>query len=232
MCFKRGESIQLEAFSDADYTSDESHRSTSDILISMNGFPIYWRSQLQKIVTLSTTEAEFVSGSDATKQLILICNLLIELNLIEVEPTPVYIDNNSAIKITNDERTRFRTKHIDEGSQWLFQASKKKIIEMKKIEAGLQKADILTKQMSKQRFQFCQTLLGLILLCNIITRQSTGVSLDFLEKTPYSRGKEVFYTKTSLPVFIGQYRRGQKTSWIHAIFILMIVRQTKKRMRN
>lgn len=122
LCFTKKERLTLEAYSDSDYANDVSRKSTTGCLITLNGTPVSWKSQLQKIISLSTTESEFISGCDTTKRLISIRHLLTELNLINDSPTQIFIDNTSTIKIFTDEKIRQRTKHIDVHSKWLYQA--------------------------------------------------------------------------------------------------------------
>lgn len=60
----------LEAFSDSDYAGDPStRRSTSGMVFKYSGGAITWASRRQKCVSLSTTEAEFVAASQASKKL-------------------------------------------------------------------------------------------------------------------------------------------------------------------
>ena len=56
------------AFSDSDWGADTSHRrSVSGILIMVAGAAVVYKTNYQKAVALSSTEAEFVSASDAGK---------------------------------------------------------------------------------------------------------------------------------------------------------------------
>ena len=58
----------ISVYSDADFAEDEETRKSTTGYIFLNGnSPISWKSQLQKCVTLSTAEAEFVSITKCTK---------------------------------------------------------------------------------------------------------------------------------------------------------------------
>jgi hypothetical protein len=60
--------VKLEVYSDSDYAVDkETRKSVTGYVIFMDGSPISWRSKGQKNVTLSTTEAEYVALSEATR---------------------------------------------------------------------------------------------------------------------------------------------------------------------
>lgn len=74
--------------------------------------PIMWRCQRQPFVTLSSTEAEYVSGWELTQEPIPLREHTIELGQIDDEPVQVYIDDQSTVKIAKNEGGQQRTKHI------------------------------------------------------------------------------------------------------------------------
>lgn len=119
--FKWEKNCELTAFSDADYANDtESRRSTTGFCIYFGGGLVAWRCQRQPIITLSTTEAEYVAGCELVKELLPIRQQLIELGQIDQNiPTKLFIDNQSACKIATNEGGQNRTKHIDIREKWL-----------------------------------------------------------------------------------------------------------------
>lgn len=158
----RGEEqpIKLIGFSDADYANDSmTRRSTSGYVILLGGGPIAWRCQQQPIIALSTTEAEFISGCELVKDLVPLRNTLIDIKAITNEPTPVYIDNISTVRIANDDGGQKRTKHIDVRYKWLNEQSDNKVIKINHISGDRQAADILTKPLHKTKFQANRNLL-------------------------------------------------------------------------
>lgn len=65
------------AYSDADYAGDvDTRRSTSSYVFMLIGGPVIWGSQRQKIVSLSTTEPEYVSACTATREVVWLKQLL------------------------------------------------------------------------------------------------------------------------------------------------------------
>lgn len=63
--------IELLGYSDSDMAGDmDSRRSTSGYLIMFAGGAVAWQSKLQKCVALSTTEAEFIALTEASKELL------------------------------------------------------------------------------------------------------------------------------------------------------------------
>ena len=67
-------------FSDADMAGDiDGRRSTSGVLVFLGSAPILWLSLKQKVVALSTCEAEYVAAATAACQVVWLCRLLGEL---------------------------------------------------------------------------------------------------------------------------------------------------------
>ena len=61
--------LQLTVFSDADMAGDiDERRSTSGVLVFLESAPISWLSLKQKVVALSTCEAEYVAAATAACQ--------------------------------------------------------------------------------------------------------------------------------------------------------------------
>ncbi|XP_060974304.1 secreted RxLR effector protein 161-like [Cannabis sativa] len=70
--FKRQNSNNtIEGYSDADFVGDrDSRKSTSAYYFLVEGKCVSWRVQLQPVVALSTTEAEYVAATEAIKEAI------------------------------------------------------------------------------------------------------------------------------------------------------------------
>lgn len=151
---------QLTGYSDADYANDtETRRSTTGYCILYGQGPIAWKCQRQPIVTLSTTEAEYVSGCELVKDLIPIREILIELKAITDEPSIVKIDNLSTVKIAKNDSGQHRTKHIDVRSKWLNEQVEANKIKVEHVSGNEQIADILTKPLHKTKFGLNRSLL-------------------------------------------------------------------------
>ena len=191
--FRWEEFPELVGYSDADYANDvETRRSTSGYCIMYGGGPIAWRCQRQPIVTLSTTEAEYVSGCEMVKELIPIREQLIELEEISPEkPAIVLIDNQSAVRIAKNEAGQQRTKHIDVREKWLTEQAYNKKIEIRHISGDRQAADILTKPLHKTKFTNNRNLLltsvfAMLMLIGLTTSfELKGTSPLFFRPTDY-----------------------------------------------
>ena len=71
LTFGSNNSTEVEGYTDSDYAGNTDNRkSTSGYVFTYGGGAISWRSKLQECTALSTTEAEYIATSDATKEVV------------------------------------------------------------------------------------------------------------------------------------------------------------------
>uniref|UniRef100_A0A3Q7IZP5 Reverse transcriptase Ty1/copia-type domain-containing protein n=1 Tax=Solanum lycopersicum TaxID=4081 RepID=A0A3Q7IZP5_SOLLC len=74
------DSQYLVGYCDSDYAGDlDKRRSTSGYVFTIANAPVSWKSTLQSTVALSTTEAEYMAITEASKEAIWLQGLLREL---------------------------------------------------------------------------------------------------------------------------------------------------------
>ena len=74
LCFS-GSNISLQGYVDADMVGDrDNRRSTIGYVFTVGGTAVSWVSKIQSVVALSTTEAEYVAATEASKE---ICDLIV-----------------------------------------------------------------------------------------------------------------------------------------------------------
>ena len=88
-----------------------SRKSSGGYVFFYEGSAISWKSKKQGLVALSTTEAEYISGTEAAKELLWICNFLECIGKKEYNPR-LLGDNKSALALAKNNKFRPRTKHI------------------------------------------------------------------------------------------------------------------------
>ena len=86
-------------------------RSTGGYTFFYHGSLISWQSKRQGLIALSTTEAEFISGTDAARELLWICGFLECIGMNEFTPR-LLGDNKGALALARHNDYRPRTKHI------------------------------------------------------------------------------------------------------------------------
>ena len=103
----------LVGYTDVDGASQEHRRAISGFVFLVDGGAITWSSKKQELVTLSTTEAEYVAATHAAKEAIWIRRLIGEIFHPLSMLTTLFSDSKSAIALTQDGHYHAHTKHID-----------------------------------------------------------------------------------------------------------------------
>ena len=76
------------------------------------GGPVSWKSRLQPIVTLSSTEAEYITVTAAAQEGIWLQRVMGELGFEQVGATNLAVDNEGAIALSENPQAHPRMKHI------------------------------------------------------------------------------------------------------------------------
>ena len=95
-------------------------------------------------MTLSSTEAEYVSASETGREVKYLRTLLEFLEQSEEGPTPVCMDSSPAIFWITDPVQHRRNKHLDVRYHHVRELQERKIIEAVKIPRDFNRADPLT----------------------------------------------------------------------------------------
>ena len=105
----------LQIYADADGMSLNNRKVVSGYAFILNGTAVSWLSKQQEIVSLSTTEAEYIVLTYAAKETIWFCNFLSKLISPITFLFSIYNNNQSAISLAHAELGQFhaRTKHIN-----------------------------------------------------------------------------------------------------------------------
>jgi transposase InsO family protein len=103
----------LLAYADSDWASDPiTRKSTTGYLVKLANGVFCWNSRAQKSIALSSTEAEYMSLADTSRQLVWIRSLFEEIGII-LAPIPLCGDNQGSIFLASNPVQEKRIKHID-----------------------------------------------------------------------------------------------------------------------
>ena len=142
----------LIAYSDADWASNRTDRKqTSGVLIQIGKSTVSWKTLKQNSVALSSTEAEFISMSEATKEIIWLRKLTEELNGKKVEATVLYVDIQGALR-WGSEGIR-SAKHVAIRVNFVKQEVNKGSMKVKYYPSSMMPSDILTKPLTRVTFE-------------------------------------------------------------------------------
>ena len=105
--------LDFHRYSDAGWSQDpDNFQSTSGFLFMSNCGAISWSSKQQSMVTLSTTESEYIGLSNAGQHLAWLWSFFNEIGHTQKGPTELFSDNQAAIILCHDPQFRAQTKHI------------------------------------------------------------------------------------------------------------------------
>ncbi|KAG9511488.1 hypothetical protein KCV07_g10138, partial [Aureobasidium melanogenum] len=158
----------LHAFVDADWAGcRDTHRSTTGYVLMLSDGPISWASKRQKTVAQSTCEAEYIAGFKAAQELLWMQNLINNLGVPDVMTldTPLYIDNQAALKLSRNPQYHDRTKHIAIKYHFLREATIAGRIDPTYVASRDNLADVLTKATPRETFTRLTTGMGLTSQC-------------------------------------------------------------------
>ena len=143
----------LEAYVDADWASQPHRRSISGYTVYLHGSPIAWSARKQSLVTLSTTEAEYIALTAVAREVLHLQVLLEEIYGPVSSPIPIYCDNQGAIALASKTRFHARTKHIDIRYHFVRHLIRTRILDLSYCPTEENVADIFTKALSRPRLR-------------------------------------------------------------------------------
>ena len=152
--------LSLDCFVDADFaglynrdpdTEASSVKSRTGYIIKLGGCPVFWKSQLQSSISLSTAESEYVALSQSLRVLLPMKELLEEI--IEHVNVPVdfhpidstvkatcFEDNNSALQLATAHRVTNRTRYYAVKCHWFWDAVRSGKVKIAPITTSEQKS--------------------------------------------------------------------------------------------
>jgi hypothetical protein len=160
--YGRDDQWRLIGYYDSDLAGDlDTSRSTTGVAYFLGSNLIYWQSQKQKVVALSTCEAEYMAASTTSCQSIWLAQLLGDIKNTAVEGIELRVDNQSALALMKNPVFHDSSKHIRTRFHFIRQSVEDGDIQPSHACSNEQLEDILTKALSKTRFEDC----GLKLVC-------------------------------------------------------------------
>lgn len=153
---------RLIGYVDADWGENcIDRKSNSGYLFQLHGGTINWVSRKQTCVSLSSTEAEYISLAEACQDMKWTQYLLKDLNIMSNQPPLIYEDNQSCLKMLKAEKLNSRTKHIDIKYHFTRELENTGKVEFKYCPTEKMIADILTKPLASIKMKTLSNELGL-----------------------------------------------------------------------
>ena len=151
------------AFTDADWAADKiSRKSVTGYIVTLAGGAISWVSRKQKTIALSSTEAEYMSMSDTSRQIVWIESLMQELSF-PIDTIFLCCDNQGAMFLASNPAQEHRSKHIDIKYHYIRECVEKQKVKLTYVPTNEQIADIMTKNLPYNKFIEFRMKMGIIL---------------------------------------------------------------------
>ena len=145
----------LTSYSDADFANNKlDHRSLTGYIFKISNMAVTWNTRKQPTVVLLTMEAEYMAVTTATHEAIWLRQLVSELGIDTVSPTPIHVDNRAAIKLTKDSKFHTRTKHIDIKHHYIQDTIKDQDIVVVSCASKENLADVFTKSLPQEQHAY------------------------------------------------------------------------------
>ena len=141
----------LHMYVDADFANLEDGKSVSGYASNIGNACATWSSKKQPIVTLSTTEAEYIALTHGAKQLMWLRQLLIDLGFNMSPRIPLRCDNLAAITISKDNSYHARTKHINIRYHYIRERITSHEVDLTHVASKDNAADIFTKALDPKQ---------------------------------------------------------------------------------
>jgi hypothetical protein len=159
--FFGGSDTFLQGYVDSDMAGDkDSRRSTTGYVFTIGGTTVSWISKLQKVVALSTIEAEYVAAIEASKEMIWLQRFMEELGK-KKENSRLYCDSESAIHLSKKSTFHLKTKHIQLRYHFIRSALEDGHLKLEKIHTRQNPVDMLTKGVTREKLSSCSVSVGL-----------------------------------------------------------------------
>ncbi|WVZ90939.1 hypothetical protein U9M48_037189 [Paspalum notatum var. saurae] len=157
-----GGKLDLLGYSDSGMAGDiDGRKSTTGVIFFLGGNPVTWLSQKQRVVALSSCEAEFIVGASAACQAVWLRRLLGDIIGVTASPLMLKMDNQSAIALSKNPVLHDTSKYIDTKFHFIRECAEKGDINIEFAGTQEQVANILTKPLGRKAFQELRGRIGL-----------------------------------------------------------------------
>ncbi|GJV71807.1 retrovirus-related pol polyprotein from transposon TNT 1-94 [Tanacetum coccineum] len=197
--YPKGSGFELTAFSDADHAGCvDTRKSTSGGIQFLGDKLVSWMSKKQDCTAMSSAEAEYVALSASCAQVMWMRTQLQDYGF-NYNKIPLYCDSQSAIAISCNPVQHSRTKHIHTRYHFIKEQVENGIIELYFVRTEYQLADMFTKALPEERFQYLVRRIGMRCLtpAELEGRMPTKIELT-LEQSQQGVSNDVLSDSTRL----------------------------------
>ncbi|GKD41417.1 hypothetical protein Tco_1261624 [Tanacetum coccineum] len=159
--YSKDTGMSMTTYADADHAGcQDTRRGTSGSAQFLGDKLINWSLKKQKFTAISSTEAEYIALSGCYAQILWMRLQLTDYGF-QFNKIPLYYDNKSVIALCCNNVQRLRAKHIDVRYHFIKEQVENGIVEIYFVQTEYQLADIFTKPLPRERFNFLIEKLGM-----------------------------------------------------------------------
>ncbi|GJY31602.1 copia protein [Tanacetum coccineum] len=159
--YSKDTGISMTAYADADHAGcQDTRRSTSGSAQFLGDKLVSWSSKKQKCTAISSTKAEYIALSGYCAQILWMRSQLTDYGF-QFNKIPLYCDNKSEIALCCNNVQHSRAKQIDVRYHFIKEQVDNGIVELYFVRTEYQLADIYTKPLPRERFNFLIEKLGI-----------------------------------------------------------------------
>ncbi|GJX48314.1 retrovirus-related pol polyprotein from transposon TNT 1-94 [Tanacetum coccineum] len=159
--YSKDSCITLTAYADADHAGcQDTRRSTSGSAQFLGDKLVSWSSKKQKSTAILSTKAEYIALSGCCAQILWMRSQLTDYGF-KFNKIPLYCDNKSAISLCRNNVQHSRAKHIDVRYHFIKEQVENGVVELYFVRTEYQLADLFTKALPRERFNFLIEKLGM-----------------------------------------------------------------------
>ena len=154
--YVRGSGLSVKVYADADYANkDNDRRSASEIAVTLGGTVASRASKTQRVVSLSTSEAEYMAAGDGVKEALFVRAVLSFIAPETCGACAKVPENNQRTKaLIKNPLSSTKSKHIDVHFHFIHELYKARKISVEYVASAEQHADILTKALGRANFRY------------------------------------------------------------------------------
>lgn len=154
--------ITVTSRSDSEFEADKAHRkSVTGGVLTVSGTIVQWICTKQTGVSLSNMEAEFISASHIRRELLVLRELIIEIELWIADPMNMLMDNQASNRQLESEGSIASAKLVDIRMKFICDYTRKHIVKPEFVRSHFIKTSLLTAALPAPRVAERRGLLNL-----------------------------------------------------------------------
>nr|GEV55501.1 retrovirus-related Pol polyprotein from transposon TNT 1-94 [Tanacetum cinerariifolium]GEV56445.1 retrovirus-related Pol polyprotein from transposon TNT 1-94 [Tanacetum cinerariifolium] len=161
LSYLKDTALVLTTYADANHAGcQDARKSTSGSAQFLRDNLVSLSSKKQKSTAILTTEAEYIAMSGCCARILWMRSQLMNYGFT-FNNIPLYCDNKSAIALCCNNVQHSQSKHIDIRHRFIREQVENGVVELYFVTTDYQLADIFTKALSRERFEFLLPRLGM-----------------------------------------------------------------------